>query len=572
MSDSTPESGPDEEPKMLQKKKKRLYTPRTRTKRIITAGPSREPQVQIAESELLDFRNRVSPPVAPEIVPANPGEPLSVTSEYDASCESLDLKISEYESRDNNESEATIASTGIRCQERITNDDPQEGLPPSLDAHLSFDAGYLASSDSFSTSDIHDVVARYTQDPNISEWTQNKNPEIRIHYQIIYDQPLSSRLPLASWVADLVSAPPGDTTDASPLSERTRLNYREIGTTSSGGSVIDSSVSTKREPTAANSHSDVAGNDTDVFYDEAFEDMLISRIQNRIRELGGVGGLELSDEPGLTLAGRQVKQRFGFLMRDVSDEEDEAEQNTGAAGGTERGRRRRRHRRTPDWMLTDAPSDETLRTDLGAPPSTVSLGLDDGLSEPPPPPPPRYSRSPDSESEVSALRAIRAEGGDQFVEAVLWRLHENLRAGHNFREYRESTVGKSMYARRRSHQETSSDEDSDGASSRSSTGRVQFRDRVLVRPLGRDPVLTEYRRPYNSRVSKQKLSSLREYRPEPDDPDYEDSLKDRTDPTALKPAAKSAPVTATPAPPPPPKPQPGWKKLFVGLIFASYHL
>ena len=546
----------NEQHETLKKKKKRLYTPKTRAKHIIAAGPSQDPQIPTAESELLDFRNRTSPPRTREVAPMHHTDPSTVSSyEYDASCESLDLKASDYESRDNAESEATIGFGGMRCQESIASDDPQEGLPPSVDAHLSFDTGYLASSDSFSTSDIH-AVARYTHNPDVSQWAPNKNPEIRVVYQIVYDQPITHRLQRMSPVASTMALPVECTADVDS-SEGMRLHYREVGATSSGGSVIDSSVSAMQEPAANDSCSDITGNLADLVYDKAFEEMLITRIQNRIREMGVVGGLELSDEAGLTPAGRQIKQRFGFLMEDTSDDEAQAEQSKGAAGGAERGRRRRR-RRAPDWMLTDAPSDETLRTELDAPPSTVSLGLDGAPGEQEPP---RYSRSPDSESEVSALRAIRAEGGDQFVEAVLWRLHQNLRAGHNFREYRESAAGKAAYTRRLSNRDTSSDDDSDAPSSRSSTGRVQFKDRVLVRPLGRDPLLTEYRRPY-SKGSGQKLSSLKDYKPEPDDPDYEDSLKDKAETAAPAPPAKKAPLAAAPTAPPP-KPQPGWKKLFV---------
>ncbi|XP_037081535.1 nuclear receptor corepressor 2-like [Pollicipes pollicipes] len=333
--------------------------------------------------------------------------------------------------------------------------------------------------------------------------------------------------------------------------------------------MMDSSVSVKQEPdnepaAPTDSRSDVSANHIDAPYDEGFEAMLITRIQNRIRELGGIGEYDLSDPTDLTPAGRQVKQRFGFLIQDGSDDEQAGPPSV--LKSRERGRRRRR--RVPDWMLTDVPSDETLRTDPAAQSSATSVS-----SEPPfaaTHPPRRYVGSPESESELSALRDVRAEGGDEFVEAVLWRLQESLRASHNFREYRDSVARKSDYERRaeRHHQDTASD-DTDEESSRSSAGRVHFQKKVLVRPLGKDPLLTEYRRPY-SKVSKQKLSAVKEYNPEPDDPDYEDSLKDKTEAEAAKAAAAAAeadqtdaaPTTPPTAPAPAPKTQPGWKKLF----------
>ncbi|XP_043229561.1 uncharacterized protein LOC122385387 isoform X2 [Amphibalanus amphitrite] len=434
----------------------------------------------------------------------------------------------------------------MRCEESAENNNAQDGLPPSVDAHLSFNAGYLTSCDSFSTSDTHGVVT-HLHSPDVSKWVESKNPEIRVFYRITYDQPIINLLYKTS-----VDEPTTEGADIDNPLDRMRLYYRELGATSSGGSVMDSSVSTKQDLSENEGHSGIRANLTDLVYDEAFEEMLINRIQNRIREMGVVGGLELTDETGLTPAGRQVKQRFGFLMQDISDDETEHEnQSTKPAPGEER-RSRRRRRPTPDWMLIDVPSDDTLRTEPRGPPSSVSLELGE-------PAPPRYARSADSESDVSVLRAIRAEGGDQFVEAVLRRLHQNLRAGHNFREYRQLPATNVPSARPPAHGASSSSDDSEAASSRSSMGRVQFKERVLVRPLGRDPLVTECRRPYSS-GSGQKITSLRDYRPEPDHPDYEDSLKDRTEPAAGRLPARKAPLAAAPGAPAR-KPQPSWKKL-----------
>lgn len=556
--ESTVDENDLEEKEINLKKRKRLYTPRTRARRIVAAGPSQDTEVPVADSELLDFRNRQPPPVIYEKIEPLKIDTVTLTSDYDASCESIDLKENDAEPRETTEPESMLPPIStLRCQETIVNDDPQEGFPPSVDAQLSFDAGYLASSDSVSTSDFRDVVAKYTQDPDVSQWNSNKNPEIRMHYQIIYDRLPTYRKFGAPFTLDLNFALP-DPANSSSGPERCVLYYKDAEQNTSGaGSVSEMSGPDDGAAQRTDSRSNT------VPYDEEFESMLISRIQDRIREMAG-GEYVMDSSAGLTPEGREIKQRFD-LLQDGSDDDDPSKR---APSTRDRDRGRRRRRPVPDWMLTDVPSSETLQTEVGTASSASSyVKIEERLANLHPI---RYepSGSPDSEDETLLLRDIRAEGGDQFVESVLFRLQQTLRAGHNFREYHRPPAVRSAPTNRPSQQEpvTTSDEDSDGASSRSSTGRVAFHDKVLVRPLSQDPLLTEYRKPY-SKVSKQKLSAVKEYAPLTDGPDYEDSLKDKAEtanePEPATPKPPPAARLAASPPPPPVKNVPAWKRVLV---------